>query len=207
MTPETAVLVDDLLGELEIASAGNWAIHLQGSPRTWPASDGERILSAIQEAIKNPVSRPLRFAAQKVLVARTTGDEPVAIPENPNGEDLEPSDDATAHTEVQSILTKLGAGLGLKVWVARNDWQKSHSGRKLCEFPSVLATLPSVFEPATQSTVERIDVLWLDGRNIVAAFEVESTTSIYSGLLRMADLISQQPNLKIQLYLVAPEKR
>ena len=38
-----------------------------------------------------------------------------------------------------------------------------------------------------------------------AAFEIESTTSIYSGILRMSDLIAMQPNLKIPLYLVAPD--
>src|SRR6266704_2126036 len=37
------------------------------------------------------------------------------------------------------------------------------------------------------------------------AFEIESTTSIYSGLLRMSDLIAMQPNLNIPLFLVAPE--
>ena len=37
--------------------------------------------------------------------------------------------------------------------------------------------------------------------------EIESTTSIYSGLLRMSDLISMQPNLSIPLYLVAPGDR
>jgi hypothetical protein len=52
-----------------------------------------------------------------------------------------------------------------------------------------------------------IDVLWLKGNAIVAAFEVESTTSIYSGLLRMSDLVAMQPNLNIPLYLVAPDDR
>ena len=42
---------------------------------------------------------------------------------------------------------------------------------------------------------------------MVAAFEIESTTSIYSGLLRMSDLIAMQPNLNIPLYLVAPNER
>jgi hypothetical protein len=50
-------------------------------------------------------------------------------------------------------------------------------------------------------------VLWLKGNAVVAAFEIESTTSIYSGLLRMADLIAMQPNLNIPLYLVAPDER
>lgn len=48
-------------------------------------------------------------------------------------------------------------------------------------------------------------MLWLKANGIVAAFEVESTTSIYSGLLRMADLIALQANLNIPLYIVAPE--
>jgi hypothetical protein len=50
-------------------------------------------------------------------------------------------------------------------------------------------------------------VLWLRGNAIVAAFEVESTTVIYSGLLRMADLLAMQPNLNIPLHVVAPDER
>jgi hypothetical protein len=46
-------------------------------------------------------------------------------------------------------------------------------------------------------------VVWLKGNAIVAAFEIESKTSIYSGLLRMSDLIAMQPNLDIPLYLGA----
>ena len=69
------------------------------------------------------------------------------------------------------------------------------------------AELPLQFDEATNRTIELIDVLWLRGNAIVAAFEIESTTLIYSGLLRMADLIAMQPNLNIPLYLVAPDER
>lgn len=55
--------------------------------------------------------------------------------------------------------------------------------------------------------IEHIDVIWLKKGGIVAAFEIESTTSIYSGLLRMSDLVAMQPNLHIPLYLVAPDER
>jgi hypothetical protein len=47
----------------------------------------------------------------------------------------------------------------------------------------------------------------LKGIAIGAAFEIESTRSIYSGLLRMSDLLSMQPNLNIPLYVVAPDER
>jgi len=56
-------------------------------------------------------------------------------------------------------------------------------------------------------TIEQIDVLWIKKTSIVRAFEVEHTTSVYSGLLRMADLLAMQPNLKIKLHIVAPESR
>ncbi|HEV2437676.1 MAG TPA: response regulator transcription factor [Verrucomicrobiae bacterium] len=59
----------------------------------------------------------------------------------------------------------------------------------------------------TNRTIELIDVLWLKGNSIVAAFEVECTTSVYSGLLRMSDLLALQPNLEINLFLVAPDER
>ena len=57
------------------------------------------------------------------------------------------------------------------------------------------AILPKQFDPVTNRTIELIDVLWLDGNSIEAAFEIESTTSIYSGILRMSDLLAQQPNI------------
>ena len=36
---------------------------------------------------------------------------------------------------------------------------------------------------------------------------MEHTTAIYSGLLRMADLLALQPNIDIKLHIVAPEHR
>jgi hypothetical protein len=62
--------------------------------------------------------------------------------------------------------------------------------------------LPQQFDPVTNRTIELIDVLWLDGNAIVAAFEIESTTSIYSELLRMSDLLARQPNISVPLSLV-----
>jgi hypothetical protein len=71
----------------------------------------------------------------------------------------------------------------------------------------MLSVIPTQFNAATTRTIELIDVLWLRGNSIIAAFEVEATTSIYSGLLRMRDLLALQPNLDIRLFLVAPEDR
>jgi hypothetical protein len=97
--------------------------------------------------------------------------------------------------------------MGLDVWVARNDRGREVQGHQFTDLPHLRAELPLQFDEATSRTIELIDVLWLRGNAIVAAFEIESTTSIYSGLLRMADLIAMQPNLNIPLYLVAPDDR
>ncbi len=44
-------------------------------------------------------------------------------------------------------------------------------------------------------------------RVIESKAAIESTNSIYSGLLRLADLISMKPNLTIPLYLITPSAR
>jgi type II restriction enzyme len=57
--------------------------------------------------------------------------------------------------------------------------------------------------------VRLIDVLWLEPSGAVAAaFEVEHTTSIYSGIVRMLDLALGAPErAAVGLYLVAPDAR
>ena len=52
--------------------------------------------------------------------------------------------------------------------------------------------------------VENIDVVWKEEFRIDAAFEVENTTSIYSGLLRFSDLKIIAPNSIYPLFIVAP---
>ena len=52
-------------------------------------------------------------------------------------------------------------------------------------------------------------MLWLDpaaGR-VVCGFEVEKSTSIYSGILRLLDLSASAAARPEQLYLVAPDAR
>ena len=97
--------------------------------------------------------------------------------------------------------------MGFDLWVARNDRSKKWQGKMLGELPRIVSELPTQFNEATNRTIELIDALWLKGNSIVAAFEVECTTAVYSGLLRMSDLLALQPNLEINLFLVAPDER
>lgn len=134
---------------------------------------------------------------------------PVTVPSGDELTDIQPETaaDVTAHTEIQWLLLKLGSDMGLDLWVAKNDRNKEVSGQRFSDLPRLKNELPINFDAVTNKTIELIDVLWMKGNAIIAAFEIESTTSIYSGILRMADLIAMQPNLNIPLYIVAPEER
>lgn len=109
-------------------------------------------------------------------------------------EDTSDDGEGTTHTEIQYLLFKLGSDMGLDVYVANNDRSREWKGKRLGDLPRMRQALPQQFDPATNKIIQLIDVLWLEGNAIVAAFEVESTTSIYSGLLRMSDLVSMPPS-------------
>ncbi len=185
------------------------------------SKDGDLILELLQQAQANPVKRAvdqrlLRRRPSYIKVdipkGKTTISTVVSVPEpepepSPTVATPEEVVATTRHTEIQYNLLQLGIDLGLDVWVAKNDRTKTFKGVTLGKLPRMLDTLPTQFNVATTKTVELIDVLWLKGHSIVAAFEVEATTSVYSGLLRMSDLLALQPNLDIRLYVVAPDER
>ncbi len=210
LTPETAVPVIDLRDELTIfrnmKSPFAWTGHVRGSPQQWKTSDGEAILRAITDAKRSPVVRPIDKAIPSRRPRAVLAEiGPVTVPED----EAAPGEakEASAHQEIQWRLLKLGSDLGLDVWVARNDRSREVNGQRFSDLPRLQKTLPRQFDEATNRTIALIDVLWLRGNAIVAAFEIESTTSIYSGLLRMSDLIAMQPNINIPLYIVAPSER
>ena len=119
------------------------------------------------------------------------------------------SRDDRTHTEVQGWLRDLGLALGYAVWIASNDRSRAYAGGKLGD-GCLDALPPHVGEVPGADTVRLIDVLWLDrsDRNVVAAFEVEHSTSIYSGIVRMLDLALGVPGNAAQgLFLVAPDDR
>jgi len=70
-----------------------------------------------------------------------------------------------------------------------------------------LDDLPLSYDNTTLRTIKNIDVIWLKEHSMERAFEVEQATSIYSGLLRMADLLALLPNLSIHLHIAAPHER
>ncbi len=108
---------------------------------------------------------------------------------------------------MQASLADIGAIMGFKIWIPRSDRGRVRELALASSRVAFLEDLPLNYDTVTLDTVEQIDVLWLKGRSIARAFEVEHTTAVYSGLLRMADLLALQPNMDIRLHIVAPSYR
>ena len=156
--------------------------------KTYPLDDQDR-----RNIATHTVNRPDKVVA-------------VSVPEDSApAEVLEPIPNVESResTRMQALIASIGAKMGMRIWIPRAD-----RGAVLREWVSsdgeLLDRLPLNYDDTTLRTIEQIDVLWLKGRSIVRAFEVEHTTSVYSGILRMADLVALQPNMNIKLHIVAP---
>ncbi len=116
--------------------------------------------------------------------------------------------EASEHTQVQHVLIRIGRALNYDVFVARNDRHRVCHGDDFS-----LLTIPALpdlgLAREVQETIELIDVLWLHRNEprIACGFEVEQSTSIYSGILRMKDLALSLADRSGHFYLVAPESR
>ena len=132
----------------------------------------------------------------------------VFVPEDQDeAMEIEGSGDPTGAMQMQALLAEIGDRMGMSIWLPRGDRSRVIERCSGDRSIALLDRLPLNYDDTTLKTIEQIDVLWLSGRAIVRAFEVEHTTSIYSGILRMADLLALQPNLDIKLHIVAPPER
>ena len=112
------------------------------------------------------------------------------------------------HTEMQYHLLKIGNALGYDVIAASNDRSRQYCGNSF-SFMS-LQQFPEInLDKETLNTVKLIDVLWFQKgtNNVIAAFEVEKSTSIYSGILRLTDLSYTIADGDEVFYLIVPDKR
>lgn len=139
-------------------------------------------------------------------VKRADGDVRVVVPKDvpwPEGGDTKAERESI---RMQAEVAKLGEAMGCRIWLPRND-RAAVLTHWMPHEASLIESLPLNYDETTIKTIEQIDVIWLKGRAIQRAFEVEHSTAVYSGLLRMADLLALQPNMNIALHIVAPAER
>jgi predicted RNA-binding protein len=188
-----------------------WTGKLRASLAPLDENDGRLIEELLfQQASDASRTYPIDEDQYKKLatltVRRADKDVVVTVPEDSDLEaDGEQEEVAVVRESIriQALLADIGARMGMTIWIPRSD-RSAVIGEREVQPDTVAERLPLNYDDVTLSTIENIDVLWLRGRSIVRAFEVEHTTSIYSGILRMADLIALQPNMDIKLHIVAP---
>jgi hypothetical protein len=190
---------------------GYWLGPLRRSLQHIDDTDGEFLEMLLLRQAESPREYPLDQGELDQLrpkhVKRANGTVGVTVPKDePPTEHVTPGKAGRDSIKNQADLAKLGEMMGFRIWLPRNDrsavlqhWQPAEG--------ILLGTLPLNYDDTTLETIEQIDVLWLKGRAIQRAFEVEHSTAIYSGLLRMADLLALQPNMNIALHIVAPAER
>ena len=207
--------------------------HFKNGPDFTNDSDGTKIVisnSAIKDGFKEILS-PNQISPRRIsdflysstiltfwkqnteVMSTNSGDVIVSIPSEVETvqDSSGPLDESELNTskQYQAKLAEIGEKLGFKIWIPLNDrgrvlnyWKPK--GNSLLDDLNINLSGPAL------KTIKNIDVLWVKTdfvANIVRAFEVEHTTSVISGILRMADLVTILPNISIKLYIVADEHR
>ena len=189
-----------------------WTGKLRSSLNTLDDNDGYFLEQLIVAQAGNGVVYPLDEKEYQKLIThrirRVDKVVAVSVPVDSRAEDEvgAVSIDVRDSTKMQALLARIGAQMGMRIWLPKNDRTAVLSEWK-DDRQVLLDVLPLNYDETTLKTIEQIDVIWLKGRSIVRAFEVEHTTSVYSGILRMADLLALQPNMDIKLHIVAPDVR
>jgi 16S rRNA G966 N2-methylase RsmD len=109
------------------------------------------------------------------------------------------------HSEIIAILALVGEKMGYDIWIGKREQREKDSGvvakgKTLNEYMSVKQL--KVVNASNQTVIENIDLVWIKGKEIRAVFEVESTTTMTSALMRGSNI-----DKKVDKFMVLPEER
>jgi len=166
-----------------IKDKNNPGKDLRRAMRRIPLSDYEVIKARLK-----PQPKPgIREESEKL--AEREGHELISIP-------IEPID---THTKAEGALLELGNLLGYDTYVTADDRNKKYRDIPLAEIAK-LQELPSSIAQSILNTVRHIDVIWFKEELPEYCIEVEHSTDITRGLLRLYQL----RGLKTSFMVVAP---
>ena len=193
-----------LPGEVVAQSLGflsrlsRWGTFLQRSLNAVPDRDGARLVEMLREPREAvPIVVPPRRGRARVSRDADAPEptpidahaQPVTLVVAPPDEG-EPSVDRT-HMEIEAKLRDIGLHEGYDVWVADRGtiWNDEPLGT------GCLGELPVVASEQTRKVMRNIDVIWFrrGAGHPVRFFEIEHSTTVYSGLLRFNDVIIDFP--------------
>lgn len=110
----------------------------------------------------------------------------------------------TRHSELIALLAKIGAARGHDIWIGQREQRETVSGLvEQVKLRDLVTAKPTALKDVKNlRPVLDMDLLWLEGKEVVRAFEVECTTTMTSGLQRGSNLPATVPKT-----MVIPEER
>jgi len=109
------------------------------------------------------------------------------------------------HSEILAILALIGKKRGHSIWIGKREQHERDSGlvakgKTLKEYMTLKQL--KVDNASNQSVIENIDLIWIKGKEIKAIFEIESTTTMTSALMRGSNV-----DERVDKFMVLPEER
>lgn len=116
------------------------------------------------------------------------------------------------HAQIQIALYFIGYQLKYKTWIANNDKGILYQNKRIAEFDGVISSLRnediviSKFQKAVSAAM-LIDCIWFkNGSLMPAVMEIEHSTGVTSGLVRMKNLKDNFPGFITRYVIVAPDE-
>ena len=184
-----------------------WTGMVRGSLRRLPDNDGNYLYRMLCDQNREQRPYPLSETEQRKYQSSI-----VNLPDRQVNTIIPETEDSTEeqvgiHSQIQATIARIGERMGMRIWIPTADRIKVFAEWQPESAATLLDLLPFDFNARVLRTIAQIDVIWIRRNTIVRVFEVEHTTAVYSGLLRMADLLAQLPNLNIKAHIVAPMER
>jgi type II restriction enzyme len=114
------------------------------------------------------------------------------------------------HAQMQVALFEIGKKFQCKSFIAKNDQSLKYQGIKLSEHSSIVTSICDVqlFKafPEAEDKGKLIDCIWFKGeKEMPAVFEIENSTGVTSGLVRMKKFKDAIPPFTTKYIIVAPD--
>ncbi len=140
------------------------------------------------------------------------GFEPISLTATSLGNEFDSIEAKRTHVQMQIALIEIGNALNFKTWIAKPDQSIVVGNSTLGNYPGVVSALESLKGGTFQDYENRqaaqfIDCIWFaeEGRRIPAVIEIEHSTGVTSGLVRMQKLADTAPSLSTKYVIVAAD--
>lgn len=144
------------------------------------------VLSSLKEPLKAVIPQPDFIDVDFFLAYVYYHELPQETSDEGSEEkqEVEPTQQPITHGQAQKMLVELGKLLGYDTYVPPEDYNKKVNGETLGKL-ATLKDIPPFATPKAIETAKHIDVIWFDEEYPRYCFEVEDSTDVIKGLLRL----------------------